>query len=134
MASWREIERIRKAPGDFRRLAQALLSSADDLTEWESDFLEGVLRKPDASEGYTLRQSEKLLEIRDGRIPIDTVRGFSVVTLIRKCHEARADLPEEDDAWLTALVEAQASAIRRRDAGRLLRCAEQLLIIDPVTA
>ena len=139
MASWREIERIRKSPDDFRRLAHSLLASAGDLTEWESDFLESVTRRAaqrrfDLPECYSLRQSEKLLEIRDGRIPVDTVRGFSVVTLVKKCYEARLDLSEDDEIWIAALHAARAFAIKRRDASRLLRLAEQLCIIDPVSA
>lgn len=135
MASWREIESIRKRPHEFRAWAEAMLSAGDgDLTEWEADFLEGILAKPDQKDGYSLRQSEKLLEIRDGRISVDAVRGFSVVTLVRKCFEARFDLSEDDEAWIVGLHEANASAVKRRDAGRLLRCAEHIQIIDPVSA
>lgn len=135
MASFREIERIRKVPAEFRALAQALLAAGlDDVTEWEADFLESVLRKPDKAEAYSLRQGEKLLEIRDGRIAIDTVRGFSVTTLIRKCYDARLDLSEDDEEWIIARFEAHATAVKRRDAARLLRCAEQLYLIDRVPA
>lgn len=135
MASFREIERLRKAPQEFRAVAHGLLTSAsDELTEWEADFLESVLRKADAKEPYSLRQGEKLIEIRDGRIAVDAIRGFSVVTLIRKCYAARLDLSEDDEAWIIARHEAQASMIKRRDAGRLLRLAEQLQIIDAVSA
>ena len=40
MPSWREIDRIRKAPADFRAVAKRLLNLGAELTEWESIFVE----------------------------------------------------------------------------------------------
>lgn len=41
MASWREIESIRKQPAVFRSLAARLLALPHDgLNEWEIEFLE----------------------------------------------------------------------------------------------
>ena len=45
----------------------------------------------------SLRQCEKLLELRDDAEYYSSVRGFSVQSLIKSCWHARDDLDSEDD-------------------------------------
>lgn len=131
MASWNEIERVRKDPKGFRALAKSLMASVgDELTDWESAFLDSVILKPDKDSDYSTRQSEKLLQIRDDGAIIETVRGFSVNTLLIACHLARVDLCEEDEDWIVAIVARSRDWIKKRDAARLLRIARELNIIE----
>jgi hypothetical protein len=137
MTSWREIERIRKDASGFRALATRLLvhTEPDALKEWETEFLTDIsVHKPNVVE-FTTRQAEKLLEIRENVTLLETVgRGFSAAALIARCYEARLDLNEDDEAWITGLRAAATLAVRRRDAARLLRCARDLGIIDDAEA
>jgi hypothetical protein len=65
MASWREIDRIRKDPAAMRALAAHLMRLPNaDLTEWEIKFLDSISGDRTGGE-FTTRQSEKLLQIRD---------------------------------------------------------------------
>ena len=80
---------------------------------------------PDAT-----RQAEALLEIRDATILFDTWLGFNVGKLINGCYEARFDLSEADEEWLTALRLRSATSVKRRDAGKLARLAAELGIIE----
>lgn len=133
MTSWREIERFRKDAARFRGLAASLLAHTpqDVLTEWELAFLGEIGTRSVNTIEFTNRQSEKLLEIRDNVQKSDVVgRGFNVGKLIAACYLARLDLSEDDEGWIVALWDEGASGVRRRDAGRLLRCARQLGIID----
>jgi len=130
MASWREIERVRKDPGAVQGIAKRLLKlPRADFTDWEVDFLEGMARHVD-KQGLTTRQSEKLLQIRDDSEFITEFRGFSVGLLLRKCYDARLDLSEGDEEWITQLFERNQDAIRRRHIGHLMRCAHELYLID----
>ena len=83
MASWREIDRIRKTFAEFRAVAKRLLNLGAESTEWESNFLESICN--DTPKEFTTRQSEKLLQIRDDYETITTFHGFSVETLLDKC-------------------------------------------------
>lgn len=132
MSTWREIDRIRKSPDKFRELARQLLASAE-LTEWESTFCESIALKTELEE-FSVRQSEKLLQIRDEADFVKTIRGFSIKVLVEKCYEARLDLSEDDEQWLTASRARDPVSMRRKHAWRLLQCASQLGLIDPVTA
>ena len=131
MASWREIDRIRKDPTAFRALAMKLLKVGTDLTDWEKDFLASIGSDHDSKE-FTTRQSEKLLQIRDDNEFVTKCRdGFSVALLLRQCREARLDLSESDEAWIEGLIDGSNSvSIKRKHVGRLLRCARQLHIIE----
>jgi hypothetical protein len=136
MASWREIERIRKDGRGFRELAKHLLTrtAPDVLTEWEAAFLAQICETVNVVE-YTNRQSEKLLQIRDDIELLDKIgAGFSVSKLIDGCYLGRLDLTEDQEAWIVALKQSAATAIRRRDAGKLLRFAAQLGIIEVVVS
>jgi hypothetical protein len=130
MASWREIERVRKDANAARELAQRLLKIyPGDLTDWEADFLRSITSYRELFE-FTTRQAEKLLEIRDDAQPVRDCRGFSVATLIRQCHAARLDLTEADAQWIADLYRQGGDAIKRRHLGRLMACARELSIIE----
>ena len=65
MASWREIDRIRKDPTAMRTLAVYLLKlPGTELTEWEIKFLKSISSDL-TSEEFTTRQGEKLMQIRE---------------------------------------------------------------------
>jgi hypothetical protein len=135
MASWREIERIRKDAEGFRGLAARLLAhtAPDALTDWEATFIREIAAS-NAPE-FTNRQSEKLLEIRDNVEHVDKIgRGFSVAKLIEGCYLARLDLTEDQEEWIVALHSKGEKSVRRRDAGKLLRCARDLGLIDDAEA
>jgi hypothetical protein len=48
--------------------------------------------------------------------------------------KVRLDLTEDQETWIVALKQSGATAIRRRDAGKLLRLASQLGLIEAVPA
>ena len=132
MASWREIERIRKDAAGFRALAARLLQHTPDdvLTEWETRFLHERVAGVHTVE-YTNRQAEKLLQIRDDVELLEKVgHGFSVLRLIEACYLARIDLSEDDESWISELKGSGVAAVRRRDATRLLRAARSLGIVE----
>ena len=130
MASWREIDRVRKDTNGARELAKRLLKIyPGELTDWEKDFLESITSYTELFE-FTARQSEKLLEIRDGAEPVTQYRRFSVAALLRQCVEARLDLSEADAQWIVELRERSTASIKRKHIGRLIRCARVLSIID----
>jgi hypothetical protein len=130
MASWQEIDRIRKDPKKFRALAARLLAPISELTEWEKDFLDSIKIQTDKDE-FTTRQSEKLLQIRDEYGDITELSGgFSVRAILRGCRDARLDLSEDDEEWILQRFEESQTIIRRKHAGRLRRCARQLRLIE----
>jgi hypothetical protein len=133
MASWREIDRIRKDANGARELAKRLLKIyPGELTEWELDFLQSITSYTELFE-FTTRQAEKLLEIRDDTKPVTACRGFSVATLITQCYAARLDLAETDEQWIADLHRQGGSSIKRRQLGRLMACARELNIIEADT-
>jgi hypothetical protein len=122
MASWREIDRVRKDANGARELAKRLLKIyPGELTEWEMDFLQSITTYTELFE-FTTRQAEKLLEIRDDTQPVTAWRGFSVASMIRQCYEARLDLAEADEQW----DRGPASAGRRRDQAKAPRTPDGL--------
>jgi hypothetical protein len=130
MASWQEIDGIRKDGKAFRALARGLHGSVSALTDWEKDFLESIAGAIEADE-YTTRQAEKLLEIRDDYTWDSKTRdGFSVASILRECHEARCDLSQEDEEWIGQRLTEDRVAIRRKHLGRLARCARELHLIE----
>jgi hypothetical protein len=131
MASWREIDRIRKAPKEFRALAKGLRAQfSDDLTDWEKDFLDGIAGL-DGKEEFTTRRSEKLLQIRDDYTSISELPGgFSVGIVLKECKQARLDLSEADEQWVLQSYDRSPTTIRRKHTGRLMRCARELHIIE----
>ena len=113
MASWREIDRIRKAPAEFRALAKRLLNLGAELTDWESIFLESIRNDTETKE-FTTRQSEKLLQIRDGYETLTKFQGFSVEILLDKCWLALSTFPRaKRKAKKIARAEPGVSAAQR---------------------
>jgi hypothetical protein len=134
MASWREIDRISKSPAEARRIAAGLLKFHSlDLSEWEAAYLESIARHPE-DEQLTTRQSEKLLQIRDDIQLISEYRGFSVAILVEKVHLARLDLSQDDEDWIVGIRQRSGGMISRKNAGRLLRLAHQLNLIEDEVA
>jgi hypothetical protein len=92
MASWIEIERVRKNPKTFKPLAAHLLKMPDgDWWEYAERFLRDVsaYQHPELN----TRQAEYLLKLRDDKAKHFKVGdGFNVAILIGKCFQARFDL------------------------------------------
>jgi hypothetical protein len=125
MASWREIDRIRKDPTAMRALAAYLLRLPNaELTEWEIKFLQSI-SADQTSEEFTTRQAEKLMQIRDDSEEVSEIGPrLSVKILIENCKITHLDLAavDEDKAeWIKAFPPGT-SKIKRKYASRLLNC------------
>jgi hypothetical protein len=130
MASWKEIERVRKDVLEAKAIATRLLKfHVSDFTEWEKDFLESIIKRNNDYE-LTTRQVEKLLQIRDDTEELAEFRGFSIKLLTKQVFEARLDLSETDEEWIKKLMTRQSDTIMRKHIGRLMRCARELYIIE----
>jgi hypothetical protein len=130
MASWREIDRVRKDPQGAADIAKRLLSlPASEFSDWELDFLRSIRRLRNVEE-FTTRQAEKLLQIRDDIEEVEEVLGFSVRLLLKGCVEARLDLSEADEEWVVVRSQVSSDRIRRKHIGRLMRCARALSLIE----
>ncbi|MEA2876811.1 MAG: hypothetical protein QOF14_2007 [Hyphomicrobiales bacterium] len=130
MASWREIDRVRKDANGARELATRLLKIyPGELTKWEEAFLESISSYTELFE-FTTRQSEKLLQVRDDLELVAEYRGFSIPLLIKNVFDARLDLSEADEQWFLQIREKTQVSIRRKHLGRLMRCARELNIIE----
>jgi hypothetical protein len=80
---------------------------------------------------FTTRQSEKLLQIRDDYTSVSELPGgFSVRIVLEECKNARLDLSEGDEQWILQSYERSPTTIKRKNAGRLMRCARGLHIIE----
>ena len=128
MGSYKEQLVLGRDPVRVRAVARRLLASAEDWTEWERDFLEGLVAEY-GSDALTTRQRQKLVELREGAEYVPTIEGFDVASLIDKCWPGRLDLDYEDDI---AFIEQErgSTSIKRRHVGRLLRCCRKLGVID----
>lgn len=143
-------------PVRVRNLALSLLALAktaeDVFTEWELKFLRDMAEQSaeimalspkerkefkfseDKAEALlalrdfrlTTLQAEKLFEIRDAVELHRHVGGISVSNLIKRCHEARLDLSEDDEEFIERLWNRGVSELRRNDLTRLKRCSKQL--------
>jgi hypothetical protein len=130
MASWHEIDRVRKDPEGAANIAKRLLTlPPTEFTDWELDFLRSIRRLRKVEE-FTTRQSEKLLQIRDDIEEVEEVLGFSVQLLLKGCFEARFDLSEADEEWVADRFQASPRNIRRKHVGRLTHCARELNLIE----
>ena len=95
-------------------------------TDWEEGFLTSLLNW---SDDFTTRQVEKLLQIRDDAEECTTTReGLSIGSLLHSCYESRCDLDDDDADFIKARFGR--TAMKRREVGRLVRCARDLYIID----
>ena len=129
MSSHIEMLRIAQDPIAVRSLARRLLAIPNqEWTDWEIDFLETMSRfeGPDL---LTMRQREKLLELRDDAEYVTHYRGLSIKILNEKCHLARHDLEQEDADFIMSL-QGQ-TAMQRRKLGRFLRCCRLLNELEP---
>ena len=128
MGSYKEQLALGRDPVRVRGVARRLLASAEDWTEWERDFLEGLVAEY-GSDALTTRQRQKLVELREGAEYVPTIEGVDVASLIDKCWLGRLDLDYEDDI---AFIEQErgSTSIKRRHVGRLLRCCRKLGVID----
>jgi hypothetical protein len=129
MASYKEIIALGRDPVRVRAVARRLLASVEDWTEWERDFLEGLVAEY-GSDGLSAPQREKLAELRRGAEYVFEVEELDVGSLIEKCWPLRLDLDYEDDI---AFIEQErgSTSIRRRHVERLLRCCRKLGLIGP---
>jgi len=75
MALYKEMLALGRDPARVRAVARRLLASAEDWTEWERDFLEGLVAEY-GSHALTPRQREKLVELRDGAEYVSTIEGI----------------------------------------------------------
>jgi GAF domain-containing protein len=131
MASYREMNDISSDPVKVRNLVLGLLAMAriaeDIFSEWELTFLQDIAEQsakiialsPKERQEFkfskhqseallalrdfriTSRQAEKLFEIRDATVLQSNVGGISVRNLINRCYEARLDLGESDEEFMT---------------------------------
>jgi len=129
MASWIEIDRVRKDPKAFKLLASHLLADADyarERSEFATDFLENISQSE--MEELTTRQGEILLELRDeGRRYFQTGDNLSVEILIEKFYYARLDLGNDDDiAFIVALWTSGRKFITGKQLRRFVRIKNEL--------
>ena len=101
------------------------------VNEWEERFLNNLIHGTDETDGppqqLSARRMEKLFEIRDKyELHATMYGGFFIPNLIRRVFEARRDLDEGDEEWITALRGSGVDKLRRADIGRLRRCAVQI--------
>ena len=130
MSSHREMLRLAQDPAAVNRLAAYLRTLDDaDWNSWEANFLENLADRT-SPEPISMRQREKLLELRDDAKMYSTAGGLSIAKLIRECWLARIDLSEEDEAFIVQLREQSATSLKRRPLLRLLACARQAELIE----
>jgi hypothetical protein len=129
--TWREIDRIRKRPDVAQGIARSLIETfpAADFSDSESDFLHSLVRFERVQE-FTRLQIEWLLLIQDELREATEVYGFSIHLLLKQCFEARLDLSEDDEEWITLRRETNPHAVPRKFVRRLLRCSCALYLID----
>jgi hypothetical protein len=130
MASWREIEAIKRDRAEAHRvIANVMALGGDVLSDWETEF-GGDLGDWLNDRDLTTPQAEKLLQIRNQRQLVRTFDGFNIGSLIQQCYEARLDLNERDEERITRLRAISPDAISRERLPWLLYCARQLELID----
>jgi len=129
MASYKDMLALGRNPVRVRAVARRLLASAEDWTEWERDFFEGLVAEY-GSDALSPPQREKLAELRRGAEYVSKVEELDVASLIEKCWPLRLDLDYEDDI---AFIERErgSTSIRRRHVERLVRCCRKLGLIYP---
>lgn len=131
MTDYREINALQRDPERARRLAQILLALTDiEWTDWEFDFLRSMAAR-ETDEDLSTRQSEKIVELRDASVWHEKVDGFSLRFLIKNCSDMRHLLSEHDGEFVVRLKDEEVVKLRRRQAGRLMRCARIVGEIEP---
>jgi len=134
MASWIEINRVRKDSRVFKPLAGHLLANTDHARERSdsaTDFLENVSHY--RSDELTTRQGEFLLELRDeARVFFKIGDGLSVEILIEKCFLARLELSNDDDIERVETLKASGRKfITGKQIGWFKRICRELGEIEP---
>jgi hypothetical protein len=129
MASWIEIDRVRKDPKVFKPLAGHLLADAEyarERSEFATDFLETISRSE--KDELTARQGEILLELRNEGLRYFRIGDeLSVGILIEKLYHARADLGNEDDAaFIVALWTSGRKFVTGKQLPRFLAVKREL--------
>ncbi len=131
MTSHTQMSRTAADPAAVQSMAAFLLTVSDaDWSEWEVDFLEHM-REHEGPAPISMRQREVLFELNDKARTYRDFRGFSVRHLITQCWLARADLDEDNEAFISRLNDARPNGLKRAALYRLVRCARQLDVIDP---
>jgi len=125
MASWIEIDRVRKDPNTFRPMAARLL--ADPIFE-RSEFADGFLENIAnwRRDELSTRQGEILLELRDQAEIHNRYKGLSIPTLIEKCYLDRFDLDEGDRRRIETLKESRRGYVTGGQVGWFKRICKQL--------
>jgi hypothetical protein len=128
MASWIEIDRVRKDPKAFKLLAGHLLADVDYAearSEFATDFLEDISKY--RSDELTTRQGEILLELRDeARVYFKIGDNLSVEILIEKFYHARLDLDRDKDIKFIEMLRASGRKfIRGKELGQFLGIQEE---------
>jgi hypothetical protein len=125
MASWTELERVRKDPVAFRALATRLLDDPNcEASEFADGFLENIAHwKRDE---ITLRQAEVLLDLRDNAEIHTSYKGLSIRLLTDKCYANRYELDKGDRTRLEALYEKRRGFVTGAQMGWFKRACKQL--------
>ena len=125
MASWIEIDRVRKDPQAFKPLAKRLLN---DPTFERSEFVDGFLENimDWKRNELTTRQGEILLELRNEAEIHVAYKGLSIPILIRKCFDSRFELDESDRMRIEKLVESRRGYVTGGQMGWFKRICKRL--------
>jgi len=135
MSDHRALAKLAKSSEDVRALARLLLmmpgvDAAVAWSDWEIDFLDDMAER-DTDEPLSMRQREKLAELRDAVERRSEIDGLGVHALILRCWEERAELEDDDDqAFVESLKASGARTVTRRQQGRLMRCCQQVGLLD----
>jgi hypothetical protein len=130
MTSYLQMHKLALRPSAVPELAGYLLGIGTvEWTDWEIDFLEGLAAR-DTAAPISTRQREVLAELDDNAKSYAAFDGLNVATLVRNCWQARADLLEDDEAFIEHLHAQKVTSLKRRPVLRLLACARQLNLID----
>jgi hypothetical protein len=125
MASWIEIDRVRKDPVAFKSLAKRLLADEQfERSEFADGFLEDLANYK--RDELTTRQGEVLLAMRDEAEIHFNIQGLSVATLIDKCHQNHTDLEESDQQRVEKLKAQGRRFVRGTEMGWFKRICKEL--------
>jgi hypothetical protein len=131
MASWNEIERVRRSPEAFKPLAARLLSLPDaNWWDYAANFLRDIAVYPQPE--INTRQAEFLLKLRDDKAQHFRVGdGLSVALLIPRCYAARFDLDDDTDIeFVEWLHKSSRSYVTGRQRAWFVRICKQLGFVE----
>jgi hypothetical protein len=101
-----------------------------EWTDWELDFLEGLLQRQ-SGEPLSMRQREKLVELKSAVERYTTFEGFSVRALIERAFMERVELDDDEDQHFIADLKASSTgSVSRWQMIRLLTCCRALGIVE----